>query len=595
MTETIKVSDYIIRLLEKQGVKHIYGMIGGFITNLVDSTYGDKGNNIKFINCYHEQAASFAIAAAAKYTNKLQVAMTTSGPGATNLITGICDAYFDSCPILLITGQVNTSDLKGNKGVRQNGFQETDIVNIVKPITKYSVLIDKAENVETEFKKAIRIAISDRPGPVLIDIPNDIQRREIIVSDSSYEIEIDNKVIGLSTEKLQRVVDLLKEAKLPLILSGGGCSRVGSKKYITNFAERLDLPVVVSLMGKDSFDHHHPLFAGFIGSYGNRSGNLLLSKSDVLLVLGSRLDSRQTGNILTPFKDKIVIWVDVDINEINDNLIKPEIVFNTDVNFFLKTLLSRISDVNLTVTRKEYVKLLSYLKKKYAPENELKLIGENNWHYLILKKISKILDDDDVVCVDVGQNQMLSAQTIMITKSQRFINSGGMAPMGYALPAAIGITNETKKRCVVIVGDGGMHVNIQELNSISKGKHNIIIIVLNNSSLGLLRQFQDLYFNSRYIGTDSSSGYHDCNFKEIAQAYGIKSVRINQFTKDINRVLEDLFSNNGSPVLLEVMLDCGSKVYPKLRFDKPLDEISPTLPDDERKKIDFWFENIKKS
>ncbi|MDD5181722.1 MAG: thiamine pyrophosphate-binding protein [Candidatus Nanoarchaeia archaeon] len=583
----MKASDYIVKYLEKIGVKCIFGYTGGAITHIFDSIYKNKTN---FVTCYHEQAASFEASAAAKLTGELQVAVATSGPGATNLITGIADSFFDSTPVLFITGQVNTYDFKYNLKTRQRGFQETDIVSIVKPITKYCALVDKPELLVSELKKAVKIATSGRKGPVLLDIPMDIQRAEIKNPDFGYETP--KVVSNVSQGKITEVISKLKNSKLPLILAGGGCSAAQVKNKLIAFAERLDVPVAVSLMGKDSFPNNHPLFAGFIGSYGNRYGNLLLAACDTLLVLGSRLDSRQTGNMLEPFSNKNIIWVDLDEDEMESSRVKNTVKIQSDVSIFLEKMNNSLSDGKISVKREKLVGLLGFLKKKYGPLTELKRENKKDWHYQMLKKVSDKLDRDDVVCVDVGQNQMLAAQVIEIRNNQRFINSGGMAPMGFALPAAIGINRVAGKRCVVICGDGGFQMNVQELNTVSRCNIPVIIIVLNNNSLGMIKQFQDLYFESRYAATDPDSGYFASDSRKIAEAYGIKSYSLNEKSRDIDETLNKVFSEHGKPVLLEINIDYTTYLAPKLRFDRPINRLSPDLDAKEEKEISGMLEKI---
>ena len=298
----MKASDYIIKFLGAAGVTHVFGYIGGAVTHLIDSLY--KNETISFVQFGHEQAAAFAASAYAKYTGKVGVAVATSGPGATNLITGIADAYFDSAPTVFITGQVNTHDFKYTSNVRQKGFQETDIVSIVKPITKYCTLVDDINNLEKELVKSFSIALDGRKGPVLIDLPMDIQRQDIKTGKDSFAASIKKKSAEMDEGLLNSVLELIKTSSFPLVLSGGGVRSACAEQNLIRFCELLGIPVAVTLMGKDSFPNDHEYFAGFIGAYGNRFGNLALSKSDCLLVLGSRLDSRQTGNVLKSFATK---------------------------------------------------------------------------------------------------------------------------------------------------------------------------------------------------------------------------------------------------------------------------------------------------
>jgi acetolactate synthase-1/2/3 large subunit len=573
----LKVSDYIVSFLYKSGVRQVFGCTGGAVTHIIDSIF--KERRIEYFHSYHEQAAAFSASALAKYTGTLGVAIATSGPGATNLITGIADAYFDSAPVLLLTGQVNTYDFKYERPVRQCGFQETDIVSMVRPITKYSILLDRAETVEQELRKAVEIALSDRPGPVLLDIPMDIQRSEI--SPNKFQ---DKPPFGLphgaSQKEAELTLELLKKSKNPIILAGGGCRVSKAKRELITFAEKFNVPVVVSLLGKDSFPNDHKLFAGFVGAYGNRYANVAVVESDLLIAFGSRLDSRQIGNILTPFLKKEIVQVDLEPDP-TDRRFPKRTMIQSDVKEFIQQLL-RETQKSTPASKNKWVNWVNSLKIGFPPIGELKRAGVETFHYEVMNEISKNLALDDVVCVDIGQNQMLAAQILQIRKQQRFITSGGMAPMGYALPASISIAIAKKGRVICISGDGGMQLNIHELNTVGKLQLPILIIVLDNHSLGMIKQFQDLYFDSRHSGTDESSGYHSCAFTEIAKSYGIEAWKISNKSSSWKECLKGAFSKKTkTPLLIQIEMDYPTYIYPKLEFNKPLDKPDPNLTYDE--------------
>ncbi|PNR88781.1 thiamine pyrophosphate protein central region [Petrotoga sp. 9T1HF07.CasAA.8.2] len=578
----MKTVDFISKILIEENVRQVFGMIGGAATRLIDSL---NSNGLEFVPFYHEQAAAYAATAAAKYSRQLNVAVATSGPGATNLITGIADAYFDSVPVLFLTGQVNTSDFKYEGKVRQLGFQETDIVNIVKPITKYASLVDNSNKLVHEVRKAISIAKSGRPGPVLLDIPMDIQAQFVEIDEENKEFNSNEPLKDQIKPDLARMVlEKIKQSKKPLILCGGGCCDLSTKELILKFVEKYKIPVVVSLMGKDSFPNDHPLYSGFVGAYGNRYANIAMVQSDLLLVLGSRLDTRQTGNNLAPFQKKCIIQVDIDENEMNQR-VSNEISVVSSINSFLKTLLDfSIQDQEKkALNRSNWLFFLEQLKAKFPVIGEPIRAGVKEYHYNLAKEISDHLWEDDVICVDVGQNQMLAAQAIEIRKKQRFINSGGMAPMGYSLPAAIGISlQNNSKRSIVITGDGGFQVNIQELITVAKRKLPIIIFVFNNHSLGMIKQFQELYLDSRFVGTDSSGNYYHPDFVEIAKAYGIKAFKISANSKTWRRDVTNILDNSYGPVLVDVDLDYQTYIYPKLEFDNVIDSPLPDLSDLEK-------------
>ena len=578
----MKVSDFIAKFLKNCGVNYVYGCIGGASAHLVDSIFRE---GLRFIHCYHEQAAAFSASASAKYSGALKVATATSGPGATNLITGIADAYFDSSPVLFITGQVNTYDFKYQRPIRQCGFQETDIVNIVRPITKYSVLLDRVDRVEEEMTKAVRIALSGRPGPVLVDIPMDVQRGDILPKEIKPMNTDDEKHIKIWSEDLEELHEAIESSKKPLILAGGGCRVSKAKEPLVFLAEKLSIPVVVSLLGKDSFPNDFRLFAGFIGAYGNRYGNIAMSKSDLLLVLGSRLDSRQTGNLLTPFCEKRIFQVDLEPDETDRRFSNRKYIVS-DVRNFIEQFACFVDTKRLNTTRTDWMAYIRRLKQIFPPLSEPKRAKIKIFHYNVMEEISRNLSSEDIVCVDIGQNQMLAAQVLEIKRQQRFITSGGMAPMGYALPAGISIAIENSKRVVIIAGDGGMQLNIHELNTVGKLCLPMVIFVFNNKSLGMLKQFQDLYFGSRYCDTDESSGYYSPNFVKIARAYGIKALRIDRMTPNWKKTITNvLHENTKSPILFQIDFDYSTHIYPKLEYDKPLDKPDPKLTEEEEEKI----------
>ena len=589
----MKVSDYIVMYLKAIGIKYIYGCVGGSVTHLVDSIF--KEPDISFIHCYHEQAAAFSASASAKYSGNIKVALATSGPGATNLITGIGDAYFDSAPVLFITGQVNTYDYKYQKPIRQYGFQETDIVNIVRPITKYSVLLDKVEKVENELTKAVKIALSGRPGPVLLDIPMNIQRENLSPKNPIFNKKLNNinNFTKINKKDIEEIYSLIKNSRRPLILVGGGCRISKANNELLHLVEKLSLPVVVSLMGKDCFPHNHPLFAGFIGAYGNRYGNIALSKSDLLLVLGSRLDSRQVGNILDPYITKKIIQIDIDKNEIGQRL-SPKTSIVSDVKNFITQFNSFLNGKNHKFkNNSDWLRFLKELKNIFYPLSEPFRADVEDFHYRIMKEISKNLNTEDIVCVDIGQIQVLTAQVLEIKEKQRFITSGGMAPMGYAFPAGIAISLENKKRTIIIVGDGGMQMNIQELNAVVNLKLPMIIFVFNNKSLGMIKQFQHLYFDNHYCDTDECCGYHSINFVQVAKAYGINSLNINENMVDWREKIQNILNSPIKlPLLVQLDMDYQTYIYPKLEYNKPIDRPNPEITKKEKKIIYNLMEEL---
>lgn len=565
----MKASDYIVQFIAKHGVDTIFGYQGGMITHLVDSIGNSK--DVQYIQTYHEQTASIAAEGYAIESDKFGVAIATSGPGATNMMTGIADAYFGSIPVIYITGQVNTYEYKYNKPIRQQGFQETDIVSIVKPITKYAVLLDNADNIKYELEKALYIATHGRKGPVVIDLPMNISRAEIEPDKlNAYKPEKE-----ITTEwDISGVIDLLEKSERPMLLLGAGC--IGNESYnlINQLIAKSKIPVVTSLMGRGATDETYINYVGMIGSYGNRCANMAISKTDLLIVLGSRLDTRQTGARYEDFlREGKIIHVDIDNNELVNHRLNNRICIHTTINDFLTELLKydiQYQDYSL------WNNWVLKIKDNYSQDKEIERFVDNKAPYRLMQKLNEITHENDVITVDVGQNEMWAAQTIQLKKNQRFICSGGLAPMGFSLPVAIGVAFANRnKEIYAIVGDGGLHMSVQSLLLISQYHLKIKVILMNNSSLGMITQFQHLYFNDNMYGTTSNGGYLLPDIYQLALAYGLSFHKMNSSNLCLLDSLKD------TNYLLDYEIDGLTTVCPKLEYNKPIEKPIPLLPEDE--------------
>jgi acetolactate synthase-1/2/3 large subunit len=569
----MKLSDYIVSYFESQGITVIFGYIGGMITHLVDSIASNQ--NVRFIQTYHEQTAAIAAEGYAKESGKFGVAISTSGPGATNMITGIADAYFDSIPVVYITGQVNTYEYKYEKQIRQQGFQETDVVSIVKPITKYAKLIDKAEDIRQELEKAVYIATHGRKGPVLLDIPMNIQRADInpdILTGYNYGKEEPEQI------DVNSIRNLLYDAKRPMLLLGAGCLNENAQKRITEFISKTDIPVVTSLMGRGAIDETYPYYIGMIGSYGNRCANMGIANADLLIALGTRLDTRQTGAQVDSFlKNGKIIHVDIDANELECNRLQNRIPVHSDVVSFLNVL--GIEKLNV----QDYTNWNGYLlklKQNYNQDREIERFVENKSPYRLIQKLNQYTQENDIVTVDIGQNQMWAAQTLQLKKGQKFVTSGGLAPMGFSLPVAVGMAfaNPTKT-IYAISGDGGFHMAVQSLMLISQYNLPVKVIVLNNNALGMITQFQHLYFEDRMAGTTKNGGYVVPNIEKVAEAYGLPYYCLSNNDLSNKLLLDKMF--NSRNCIIEYQIEGLTTVSPKLEFDQPIENSSPYLSKEE--------------
>ncbi|MCJ7691750.1 MAG: thiamine pyrophosphate-binding protein [Clostridiaceae bacterium] len=522
----MKLSDYIVEFLKDNGVTTIFGYQGGAITHFVDSIC--KADGIRFISNYHEQASAFAAEGYARVSGNIGVCTATSGPGATNLITGIGSAYFDSIPCLYITGQVNTYEYKRSKEIRQEGFQETDIVSIIGPITKYSTMITDSEKIKFFLEKAIYIAKSGRPGPVLLDLPMNIQRAEINPCEliSFYESEEYKKQLKLQVniEDVSKLIELIKNSKRPIILAGGGIRLAKAERKLEKLIELTGIPVVSTLMGIDSVNHEHKCYIGYMGAYGNRYSNLAVANCDLLIVLGSRLTSRQTSSITGSFaREAKIVHVDIDRNELNIK-VKEDLAIECDLGLFIDNFNENLSESKYKFDFSSWIDKINLYKKKYPSyqtHNNINEIDPNEF----INRVSEMLNPKSIVCLDIGQNQIWASQSLKLNENQRLLNAGGMGPMGFGVPAAIGAWYaKPNYKIVAITGDGGIQMNIQELQTIAREKIPVKIIIMNNNALGMIRHFQEMYFESNYYGT--IDGYSVPDFMRISEAYGIKSLKI---------------------------------------------------------------------
>ena len=558
MSNQVRLDDYFADFLVKKNVKNVYELSGGMIAFLTDAIY--RQGKINIINTRHEQAAGFAAEGSTRVSGIPSVAMGTSGPGATNLMTAIGSAYFDSTPVLFVTGQVHTLELRNNHLQRQNGFQELDIVSAAKGVTKFSHQVSSADEFPDVLERAWKIALEGRPGPVLIDIPINLQQLNCAPSVSTSSIlERDKRPRDAN---LALLVEKLISAKRPLILAGGGIRGSQSQREFQDFVESFGIPIVQTLMGKDVLPTDHPLNMGFIGSYGNRWANRAMSKSDLLIVLGSRLDVRQTGTDKEDFvANKYIVRVDVDPHEISGR-ISADLDIELDlVSFFQQIKSYPIPRLDVSVFIKEVQADREQFTSASEQEIPLKMSPDQ-----VISWISSVSDQAAGFCVDVGQHQMWAAQSINLKVGQRFLTSGGMGAMGFSIPAAIGAATTDERRWVTITGDGCMQLNLGELQTIKHYELPITIFVLNNHQHGMVAQFQEENMDSRFVAT--RVGYSTPDFVEIARSFGINSIRIKS-ESDLEAAGVILHQNLQGPILIEVEMDNRAKALPKIdRFTK---------------------------
>ncbi|OOM74052.1 acetolactate synthase isozyme 2 large subunit [Clostridium puniceum] len=562
----MKLSDYIVTFLIEKKITDVFGYPGGMVTHLIDSFNKYKDCIFAHVN-YHEQGSAFCACGYAQISNKPGIAYATSGPGATNLITGIANAYFDSIPCIFITGQVNTYESKGDMLVRQKGFQETDIVSIVKSITKYAVKIDNENNIKYELEKAFDISCNGRPGPVLIDIPMNIQSADIIPEDlKCYKSKKDEQATCYYEDIKNTILKMLKSSKRPVILVGNGVNTANIGNRFRNFVDLIGIPVVTSMIGRDVLSNSIENNFGFIGAYGDRCANFIISNSDLIISFGSRIDCRQTGSNLKFFaKNAKIIRLDIDSGELTNKIKEDEISLVVD----LKKIISMLNTEEFKV-KDNYQKWINACNKI---QEELKFIMvqyEND----IIKEFSYKVPDNSIITTDVGQNQVWVAQSFVMKNNQKMLFSGGHGAMGYSLPAAIGAYYGSKKNVICFNGDGGLQMNIQELQFVVREDIPVKVILLNNNSLGMIRHFQEMYFESNFVQTKKESGYTTPDFQEIAIAYGLRYININSI-EEISKCENMLVDNK--PCFIEINLSDTTYLYPKLAMGRPIHDQDPLL------------------
>lgn len=563
-------SEYIAEFLARIGSTRVFTLTGGACTFMLDAV--GRHPDLSYVCFQHEQSAAMAADAVWRTSRKVGVTMATSGPGATNLITGIACSYFDSIPSIHITGQVNQRESNAFHGanVRQSGFQETKIVDMVRPITKYAVMVRNGEELRQELARAYTVAMSGRMGPVLIDVPMDVQQ---------IEIEGDlllGPVEPVAAEPAETVVAsiaaTLAKAQRPIVLWGGGVGLAGVEKEVAEWLAREKIPFVSSWAGLTFFDHDHPEFVGQIGVYGNRGANFALQNADTILVLGSRLDNRQrTGNPRNFAVGATVHVIDVDKEELNkyrnDGYLTSHLDFRK-----LPAVLNELKLPTIDANWTDYVKQMK--ERYFGRETSTSAARLNSLSpYEVIRRINEVIAEDAIISGDTGAAICWLHQAFNVKRHTLF-TAGGNSPMGYALPAAIGAKLEAPQRQVISYnGDGGMQLNIQELQTLKNLDLDVAVVVMNNASYGIIKQFQDSYLGSRY--TASQDGYSVPDFARIAQAYGLRSARIER----LDQITPDLFT--GGPIVIEVILSEQTLIEPKLEMGRPINDQFPYLSDAE--------------
>ena len=534
-------SEIVIECLKEQGVDTVFGYPGGTILNVYDALY-KHSNEITHILTSHEQGAAHAADGYARATGKVGVCMATSGPGATNLVTGIATAYMDSIPLVAITANVAVSNLG------RDSFQEIDIAGVTMPITKHNFIVKDVNELADTIRRAFKIARSGRPGPVLVDITKDVTANKAEYTPKTPEL-ITRVTETIKDEDVKTAVDMIQSAKKPFILVGGGAVLSGASAELAEFVEKVQAPVCDTLMGKGAFDGTNPLYTGMLGMHGTKPSNFGVSRCDLLIVVGSRFCDRVYGNASNFAKNAQVLQIDVDPAEINKN-IKTNASIIGDIKSVLEILNNKLSRLD----HSDWLEEIKGFQEKYPmtyPANEL------NGPF-IMEKLDEITGGDCIITTEVGQHQMWAAQYFKYKKPRTLISSGGLGTMGYGLGASIGAKIACKdKKVFNIAGDGCFRMNMNEIATATRYNVPIIQIVMNNHVLGMVRQWQNLFYGQRYSATILEDSV---DFVKLAEAMGAKAYRVTS-CEEFEPAVREAMSLN-IPVVIECMIGKDEKVFP---------------------------------
>lgn len=570
------VADYITDWLTAHGVDRVFLLTGGALTYLVDAI--GKRDDIDYVCVAHEQAAAMAADGFSRVRpGSIGVALTTSGPGATNLITGTGCSWFDSIPVLYISGQVNTYESRQGRPVRQIGFQEMEVAQMLETVTKFAYRLEEAAEIGWVLDKAWHLAKSGRPGPAFVDVPFNIQRTEIETDDlPTYTPPEPEGPQGAELDALiARAGEMVKAAQRPIILAGGGVRGADGADDLRRLARAIGAPVAVSMNGLDAFPSDDPLYAGFIGVYGHRGANFAVANSDLLIGVGTRLDSRQTGTRPETFaREAQRIIVDIDGDELASLRVEPDLAVQADAGVFCGLLVDSLTGAELPDWSAWRERVTRWTTEMPADEGRRRGAGVDP--YFMYHTLSGLMADDDVVTLDTGQNMVWGCQALKLKAGQRAFTAGGMSPMGYSFPAAIGVSvARGGGRVIAVNGDGGMQINLQELITIKTYDLPVKVIVANNDSLGLIRQFQDVYFEGRNEASVPGKGYAAPDFAALARVYGIDAWTVDN-QADLAAALTEMLAAPG-PGLMDVKLRPGALVEPKLIVNRPIEDQDPPL------------------
>lgn len=606
MNKKIKVSDYVIQFIEKLGVEYVFLISGGGCIHLIDSV--GKAKKLKFVCNHHEQACAIAAEGYTRTSGKIGACIVTTGPGGTNAVTGVMGAWLDSAPMLIISGQIRRETIGAGKKLRQLGDQEINIVDIVKPITKYAAMVKDPYDIRYHLEKAVYLATTGRPAPVWIDIPLDIQGsyveekklKKFEAKEIKPSYETDKKRIQ---NAVSMVIEKLRNSKRPVLLVGNGVRYAKAEEEALKLIKLLKIPVLTGFAGFDLVSPQNPYSAGKPGTVGQRVANFTLQNSDLLLVLGSRLNIRMIGYNFPSFaRAAYKIMVDIDKEEMRKRTLKIDLQLNFDAKDFIDEMTRQIKVKHLKLGIDDWYKQIKVWKEKY-PTVLSEYWKQKNYvnPYCFLETLSKYIKRTDGLALADATAAICTYQVLDFPQGTRILNSSGSAPMGYGLPAAIGMCfARGKKPTICLEGDGSIQINIQELQTVIHNKLPIKLFIYNNAGYVSIRLSQKGLFEGRLVASSTDSGLSWPNMIEIARAYGIPTERINNHS-EMERKIKKVLSGRG-PILCEIMVSPDQGFWPKAAsmklpdgsfVSRPLEDMAPFLSRDELKKnmlIPLWEE-----
>ena len=545
-------AEIVVECLKEQGVDTVFGYPGGAILNIYDALYQHQ-DEITHILTSHEQGASHAADGYARATGRVGVCLATSGPGATNLVTGIATAYMDSVPVVAITCNV-TNSLLG-----KDSFQEIDITGVTMPITKYNFIVKDVNRLATVIRRAFTIAQTGRPGPVLVDITKDVT-----AAPCEYEKQVPEEIVRqsdtITEQDMDRAVEMIRKASKPFIFVGGGAVLSNASDELRAFAHKIQAPVADSLMGKGAFDGADELYTGMVGMHGTKTSNFGITEADLLIVVGARFSDRVTGNASKFAKNAKILQLDIDPAEINKN-IKVDASIIGDVKVILRKLNARLDPVN----HDEWIAHIERMKDMYPLRYDKNLLTGP----FIVQTINEVTGGDAVIVTEVGQHQMWAAQYYQYRQPRTLLTSGGLGTMGYGLGAAIGAKMGCRDKTVInIAGDGCFRMNMNELATLSRHNIPVIEVVVNNHVLGMVRQWQTLFYGKRYSNTVLQD---QADFVKVAEALGVKGIRVTK-KEEMGPAIREAIAS-GKPALIDVWIDCDEKVFPMVPAGAPIEDV----------------------